>query len=120
MDTIGIRGIAARGYHGVLDWERAYGQTFTVDVDLMLDTSVAARGDDLGQTIDYGAAAEWVHQIVTGTQFQLIESLAEAIAREMLDRTIATHVVVTVHKPQAPIGVPFTDVFVRIERVRQQ
>ena len=49
MDTIGIRGIAARGYHGVLDWERAYGQTFTVDVDLMLDTSVAARGDDLGQ-----------------------------------------------------------------------
>ena len=46
-DRISLRGIRARGFHGVLDFERELGQTFVVDVDMVVDVGPAAAADDL-------------------------------------------------------------------------
>ena len=56
--------------------------------------------------------------LITGPSLDLIETLAEQIAVTALRRPLVQSVEVTVHKPQAPISVPFTDVAVQIVRTR--
>jgi dihydroneopterin aldolase len=118
MDRITLRGLRARGFHGVLPEERALGQTFVVDVSLELDTRPAAASDDLTRTVDYGALAEEVAGVVAGEPCDLLETLAQRIADRCLARAVVTAAEVTVHKPQAPITVPFEDVTVTIKRSR--
>jgi dihydroneopterin aldolase len=113
-----MRGIRARGYHGVFERERQEGQTFVVDLDLAVDTRPAAAGDDLGKTVHYGVAAEEVAAIVAGEPVDLIETLAQRIADQCLKHEAVQEAVVVVHKPDAPISVPFDDVTITIKRSR--
>ena len=118
LDRIAVTGISAHGYHGVLDFERRDGQLFIVDVDLGVDTRAAAQSDDLTKTVNYASVAADVVAAITGEPNDLIEKLASQIADACLAYPLVQDVVVVVHKPQAPVGVPFTDVTVRIERSR--
>ena len=117
-DRIALRGLRGRGRHGVFDHERADGQTFLVDVVLGLDTSGAAADDDLRRTVDYGTMATRVVGIVEGDPVNLIETLAQRIADACLAEPLVEQVEVTVHKPDAPIEVPFDDVTVTVTRSR--
>jgi dihydroneopterin aldolase len=118
-DRIRIRGIRGTGHHGVFEHERANGQTFIVDVTLHLDTSLAGRTDELAHTVDYGVVANEVHALIVGEPVDLIETLAERIADACLDWPAVAVVDVAVHKPEAPIAVPFVDVEVSITRRRR-
>ena len=117
-DRIAITGITGIGHHGVFEYERVNGQRFVVDVVLHVDTRAAAASDDLTQTVDYGMAAQLVMDRITGPPVQLIETLAEQIAADLLELDGVEEVEVSVHKPQAPIPVPFDDVELRIQRRR--
>jgi dihydroneopterin aldolase len=118
VDRVTLRGLTVRGNHGVFDHERADGQTFVVDLALGLDTSAAAAGDDLTRTVHYGVLAEQVAAVVSGEPVNLIETLAQRIADTCLGHEQVQEVEVTVHKPEAPITVPFDDVTVTITRRR--
>ncbi len=118
LDRIELRGIRARGHHGVFPHERRDGQEFVVDVVLGVSIATAARTDDLGATVDYGEVAQAVVRVVTGPPVNLVERLAEQVADACLEFPGVRAVRVTVHKPQAPIPVPFGDVCVRITRPR--
>ena len=115
-DQIAITGIRGTGHHGVFAHERADGQEFVVDVVLDVSTSTAASSDVLDDTVDYGAVAVAVHELITGEPVDLIETLAERIAQACLGFAGVIRVAVTVHKPSAPIPVSFDDVEVRIVR----
>lgn len=115
-DYIEITGIRGFGYHGVLAEERATGQDFIVDVVMHVDTRAAAQTDDLALTVNYAEVAERVHARIVGDPVDLIETLAEGIASDVLGFVGVTSVEVRVHKPSAPIPVPFDDVVVRITR----
>lgn len=115
-DTITLIGLRGTGFHGVFDHERRDGQEFVIDLVLHTDTRAAAATDDLALTVDYGEIATGVHAIVTGEPVDLIETLAERIAEHCLSHPRVTGVQVSVHKPSAPITVPFGDVVVSIER----
>lgn len=115
-DTIRITGIRAIGHHGVLEFERTSGQEFVVDVVLDVHTVDAAKHDDLQLTVDYSGVAKRVHAHVTGDPYQLIETLANRIADDILTISRVLGVTITVHKPQAPIPVDFDDVAVTITR----
>ena len=117
-DRIEIVGITGWGHHGVLAEERRDGQKFAVDVVLGVDTSAAARTDELALTVDYGEVAQRVHALIVGEPVDLIETLAERIADAVLVFDGLAFVEVAVHKPSAPIPVPFDDVIVRIRRER--
>lgn len=118
-DTITLTGITARGFHGVFEDERRNGQPFVVDVVLHTDLRPAGLSDDLTQTAHYGELAEQVAAIISGDPLNLIEALAERIAAAVLESYPGISAVdVTVHKPQAPISVPFGDVSVTIHRDR--
>ena len=117
-DRVVLTGLRARGRHGVYDFEREQGQDFVVDVALSLDLSPASTTDDLRRTVDYGVLAEAVVADVEGEPLNLIEALAERVARTCLRQPGVAEVEVTVHKPQAPISVAFADVAVTLTRSR--
>ena len=119
-DHIEILGIRATGYHGVYAQERRDGQEFVVDVVLHVDVREAGTSDDLAATVDYGRVAEQVHAVVTGEPVDLVETLAERIASACLQHERVEIVDVAVHKPHAPIEVPFEDVVVRVRRNQGQ
>ncbi|MFJ4772313.1 dihydroneopterin aldolase [Streptomyces uncialis] len=118
MDRVALRGLKARGHHGVFPKEREEGQTFLVDLTLGIDTRPAAADDDLTRTVHYGIVAEEVVAVVEGEPVNLIETLAERIATICLRHDGVQEVEVCVHKPDAPITVPFDDVTVTITRSR--
>ena len=118
LDRVALRGLRGFGRHGVLPAERSLGQWFGVDVELGLDTRSAAAGDDLGETVDYAAVASDVVALIEGEPVNLIETLAQRIADACLARPGVMQVEVIVHKPAAPVSVPFDDVSVTITRSR--
>jgi dihydroneopterin aldolase len=117
-DTLALRGVRARGYHGLLPDERRDGQVFVVDAVLHLDTSAAAAADDLAKTVDYADLAHRLVDIIVGEPVDLIETLAERLAACCLSDERVRRVELTVHKPDAPIGLDFDDVAVTVVRER--
>ena len=119
-DRIELRGLRARGRHGVFDHERRDGQDFLVDVVLWADLAAAARSDSLVDTVDYGRVAEIARDVVVGEPRNLIEAVAGEIAESLLSEAPLAHAVeVTVHKPNAPIPAEFADVAVVARRSRE-
>jgi len=119
VDRITLTGITAIGHHGVFDHEKRDGQPFIVDAVLHTDISAAAATDDLAKTTNYGSVAEVIAELIRGGAFDLIETLTERIAERILaDFALVAAVDVTVHKPKAPIQVPFGDVSITVHRAR--
>ena len=117
-DRIALRGVRGHGHHGVYAFERERGQMFRVDAVLELDTRAAAAGDDLDKTVNYADLAQQLYAVLTGEPVSLLETLAERLARVCLANVLVDAVEITVHKPQAELGVPFDDVAVTIRRER--
>ena len=118
-DRIRLSGVRGRGFHGVFEHERREGQEFVVDVELALDLAPAGASDDLTDTVNYGEVGAAVLARIEGEPFDLIERLADVIASDALQHSEVDEVTVTVHKPQAPVGVPFGDVTVSVTRRRR-
>lgn len=116
VELVSLAGITAVGHHGVYPIERRDGQPFVVDVTLQLDRT--SRADDVETTVHYGELAEAVAAEIGGEPVDLIETLAGRIAALCLAHPVVRGVVVTVHKPQAPIGVPVADASVTCVRLR--
>lgn len=115
-DELAILGIECFAHHGVLAHERRDGQIFVVDVVLGMDTAPAAATDDLHDTVDYGSLTMQVKACVENDPVDLIETLAQRIADVCLLAVGVEWVRVTVHKPDAPIDVTFSDVALTITR----
>jgi dihydroneopterin aldolase len=119
MDRIIITGVSATGFHGVLPEERRASQVFSVDCELQLNLRPAIKSDELSKTINYIEVALLIREIIEGPELNLIEALAGKIADAIMKRyRKVQRVVITVHKPQAPIPVDFLDVAVAVERKR--
>ena len=117
-DSITIAGLRVRGHHGVYDFERRDGQDFVVDVVLELDLSKAAVSDDVADTVHYGELAEALAKVIAGEPVNLLETLAARLASVCLSDERVAAVTITVHKPQAPVAVPVSDLAVTIRRER--
>jgi dihydroneopterin aldolase len=119
-DRIVVAGMVFLARHGVNDWEKQEEQRFEVDVELALDTHAAAASDDLEKTVDYRAVYEIVQRVMDSTELELIESLAEAVAREVLATNAAVEeVLVRVRKPDVDLGGPLDYAGVEIRRRRE-
>jgi 7,8-dihydroneopterin aldolase/epimerase/oxygenase len=118
-DRIVLAGMVFLARHGVNDWEKVEDQRFEVDVELGLDTAPAAAADDLALTVDYRGVRETTRRVVEETTLELIESLADRIARELLvaDQRVG-EVVVRVRKPDVDLGGPLDYAGVEVRRVR--
>ncbi|QWC83779.1 dihydroneopterin aldolase [Nocardioidaceae bacterium] len=118
LDELTVRGIEVFAHHGVLESERREGQTFRVDLTLGLGTSLAAQTDRLEDTVDYGALVGEVVAAVERDPVDLIETVAQRVAEVCLTDPRVQRVVVSLHKPHAPIDATFDDVVLTITRSR--
>ncbi|MGX5692819.1 2-amino-4-hydroxy-6-hydroxymethyldihydropteridine diphosphokinase [Dermacoccus abyssi] len=107
-DTITLTGLAISARHGVLDFEKQIPQPFVVDLSLEADLAPAGRSDDLTASLSYADVAARVVEVASGEPVDLIETLVERIADACLEWPFVEAVDVTVRKPHAPAGVPFT------------
>ena len=117
-DRITVHGLTGHGFHGVYPTEREHGQTFRVDAALELDTAPAAVTDDLARTVNYAELAQALHAVLVGEPVDLLETLAQRLADLCLADPLVQAVEITVHKPDADLGVPADDVTVAIRRTR--
>jgi dihydroneopterin aldolase len=118
-DQIVITGIHGYGFHGLFENERKNGQDFYVDLILNLDLASAAQSDAIEDTVNYAEITELTHQEITTNPVNLIEKLAYRIAETILSsHPKVKSVTVTVHKPQAPVGLKVQDISVVVNKAR--
>ena len=102
-DKIFLKGLAFYGHHGVSPHEKALGQRFIVDVTLECDARPAGLSDDLADAVDYVPAYEIVKAVIEGESRDLIESVAEDIAGQILGELNVSAVSVAIKKPEVAI-----------------
>lgn len=118
-DRIFIRGLTLHANHGVMAHEAKVGQSFTIDVDLEIDLSAAARSDKVVDTVSYDKVVECITKAFCAQRCRLIEAAAGRIADSVLSSFHRVRSVrVTIHKPHAPIAATFDDVGVTLVRSR--
>src|SRR5437899_897641 len=116
-DRIFIRGLALHAYHGVMAHEAKVGQTFTLDLDLEIDLSAAARSDKVVDTVSYDKVVDCVSKAFCAQRSRLIEAAAGRVADAVLAAFSRVRSVrVSIHKPHAPIAATFDDVGVTLAR----
>lgn len=116
--TITLTGVEAYAYHGVFPEERDNGQPFIID--LSVETSAQNIGDEIDHTVHYGELAEQVVAAVQADPVDLIETLAERVLGVAFTFSRVLAATVTIHKPKAPITVPFQDVSVTLTRTNTE
>lgn len=118
-DRIELTGLEVYGYHGVYDFEKEQGQKFIVDLVVWTDFTDAVAEDDINRTISYVDLADIAVDIVSGPSLDLIETVSATIADRINEVDGVLAVETTVHKPDAPIHHPFSDVRVVARRSRK-
>lgn len=103
-DTVSIRELRVSAVIGVRDWERETEQTLVLAVDMAADVATAAASDRISDALDYSAVAQTVTDVVTQGEFQLIETAAERVARQLLADYPLGWVRVEVAKPLSRDG----------------
>ena len=103
-DVIRITNASFYAYHGVASDEQNLGGKFEVDVDIFTDFSQAIANDTLKRTIDYEAVYALIQKTVTTQKYYLLETLASAIAKSIIQHySLIERVTVRVRKPHPPV-----------------
>lgn len=116
-DEIHIDNLEVYAHHGVFPEEKRKGQLFVVNLVLYTDTRPAGQRDELALSTHYGEVCHLVTEWMQGHTYDLIETVAETVAEQvLLHYPLVQALDVEICKPEAPIGLPFGSVSVRIHR----
>lgn len=99
MDTVYLKNYVVTAKHGYYKEEHTKAQRFVVSVIATCDTHVAGVTDDLTETLNYELIRSIVHDILMKSPHDLIESLAEEIAKSVLAYERVSSVEVDISKP---------------------
>lgn len=114
MDKIFLSQLSIECIVGIWEWERRVKQTVVIDVEMAADIRRAAATDSIDDTIDYKRVAKRLLAFVGDSQYQLVETLTEQIARVIVTEFGVTWVKVRLNKRGAIRGA--RDVGIEIER----
>ncbi|MBF8268985.1 MAG: dihydroneopterin aldolase [Gammaproteobacteria bacterium] len=117
MDIIYLNAIRIEAIIGIYEWERRARQTVILDIEMGTDVRVAAASDNLNDTLDYKAVAQRIIAYASGSEFHLVETLAERIAEILLSEFKSPWCRIRLNKQGVVKGV--RDVGVIIERGRR-
>ena len=104
MDRIFLRQLEVDAVIGIWDWERQIKQTVSIDLEMAVDTRAVAESDLVEDALNYKDVAKRLIAFVGASEFQLVESLAEAVARIVIEEFSVPWVKVSVAKPGAIEG----------------
>ncbi|MDF2446215.1 MAG: folB [Moraxellaceae bacterium] len=114
MDIVYIRDLKIETVIGIFDWERRIRQTVSLDLEMATDIRKAAASDDIKDALDYKSVAKRLIAFVEGSEFLLVETLAEKIAGIVREEFGVPWLRLQLSKPGAVRGAQ--DVGVIIER----
>jgi dihydroneopterin aldolase len=115
-DRIFLHGLAVECIIGFIEWERRVRQTIVLDVEMPVDCALAAKSDDVADTLDYKKVAKRLISFVEGSNFKLVETMAHRAAMLILEEFGVEWVRLSVNKPGAIRG--SKDVGVAVLRTR--
>lgn len=101
-DRFGLSDLRFYAHHGAADHERDVGQWFSADIEMTLDLGLAARADDLAETVDYRDVAATALDAATGERAALLERVAERVAFRLLEKFPVAEVRVRLRKFSPP------------------
>lgn len=114
MDIVYIRELEIDAIIGIYDWERETKQIVSIDLEMGCDNTKAAASEDIADALDYKSVAKRLISFVEGSEFLLVETLAERIAAIVLEEFSVPWLRLRLGKPGAVTG--SKDVGVIIER----
>jgi 7,8-dihydroneopterin aldolase/epimerase/oxygenase len=114
MDKIFLRALTVECIVGIWEWERRVKQTVIIDLEIAADVRRAAASDRIEDAIDYKKVAKRLLAFVGESQFHLVETLTEQIARVIVTEFGVSWVKVRLNKQGAIRGA--RDVGIEIER----
>lgn len=85
MDAIILRDLRVEALIGIHKRERHATQTVSIDLDIGLPGTTVFESDKVADTIDYEQVALKIRALAASGHFRLVETLAERIARLLLD-----------------------------------
>ena len=118
MDKIIILGSKYFCNIGVSAKERSTKQAIIVDLELFLDTKMAARTDDIKLALNYSEVYDSLKNFIENGEFNLIETVANKIANTVLEKFKVSKIIVKVQKPNALADMNVKNVAVEITRER--
>ncbi|WP_293368674.1 dihydroneopterin aldolase [Nevskia sp.] len=117
LDTVFITALHIETIIGIHAFEQNAPRPLILDLEMGVDIREAAASDRIRDAVDYSAVADEIIKLAAARRFQLIETLAETIARMVFERFPITTLRLSIGKPGA-IDTAKT-VGVRIERRRE-
>lgn len=114
MDIVYIHDLRIDTIIGIYDWERECKQSVSLDLEMATDIRAAAASDDIHKTLDYKNISKRLISFIEESEFLLIETMAESVARIVLEEFNVPWLRLRVGKPGAVTGAK--DVGVVIER----
>lgn len=104
MDKIILQDLRVEAVIGIWEWERRIRQTVSLDLELATDIRRAAASDDIEDATDYKRIAKRLITVVEESEFKLVETLAETLARIVVVDFGVSWVKLSVSKPGAIEG----------------
>ena len=114
MGIVFLRDLRVDTIIGIFEWERNTRQVVAIDREMAADVARAAATDSIDDALDYKSISKRLIDFVGRSSFQLVETLAEEVARIVRDEFGVAWVRVTLSKPGAIRGA--RDVGIIIER----
>jgi dihydroneopterin aldolase len=104
LDKIFLQDLRVEAVIGIWEWERRVRQTVSLDVEMATDVKKAAATDRIEQALDYKGIAKQLIATVESSEFQLVETMAETLARIVVTEFGVPWVKLSVSKPGAIEG----------------
>jgi dihydroneopterin aldolase len=98
MDTIFVRELRLEAWIGLYRHEKIAPQTIELDLEISLPGDAVFRSGRVQDTIDYAVAVERIRALLASEKFGLVETLADRIARLVIDELGAPRVKVSIAK----------------------
>ena len=114
MDIVYIRDLRIETIIGIYDWEREVKQTVSLDLDMAHDIRQAGETDDIQYALNYKSIAKRLIAFIEGSEFLLVERMAEEVAAIVLNEFSVPWLRLRVSKPGALRG--SKDVGILIQR----
>ena len=102
-DKIRLKGMVFSASVGVADWEREIPTRLEIDLEMQTSLQKPCTTDNVHDTINYSEAYDIVRAAVDRRHYNLLESLAEEIAGDILKRLQCRSITVSIRKPHPPV-----------------
>ena len=85
MDTIFIRELRLQARVGLRRYEKAAPQMIEIDLEIGVPGEAVFKTGKVADTIDYSVVVDRIRALIEKERFGLVESLAERLARLLID-----------------------------------